>query len=129
MFTKSRAITETSVISVIYCMSAVGTCGILKTRLQFGLKVCWSYFEHKHWLHFDTSDKKIGSWFIVLFLYPLLLWNVSEFQVIVLQITSSLQFSLVLSANKRLEDNNKKKTFKIERDFPALIMLFRSSWN
>lgn len=57
-------------------------------RKLFALNVCWPCFEHKHWVHFAEQFWQV-NWlmvYYVLFLYPLLLWNVSEFQVIVLHI-------------------------------------------
>lgn len=106
-------------------------------RKLFALNVCWPCFEHKHWVHFAEQFWQV-NWlmvYYVLFLYPLLLWNVSEFQVIVLHIMR--WHSTIPSFPVRLRLENKKKYQPISVCYILLkqnvnfllIMLFQISWN
>ncbi len=98
-------------------------------RKLFALNVCWPCFEHKHWVHFAEQFWQV-NWLIVyyvLFLYPLLLWNVSEFQVIVLHIMRwhIQQFPLFPSEitarrQEKISTNfSLLYTFKTECEFPV----------
>lgn len=108
----------------------------------FALNVCWPCYEQKHWVHFGEQFWQV-NWlmvYYVLFLYPLLLWNVSEFQDVVVHIMRwhTQQFPLIPSEIRARRQEKKNKY--INKQFQSaillkqnvhflLIMLFRSSWN